>query len=185
MDTIEATTTKRLDLNPLSKEDFVEAVARTRSIETGETVLPSDIKDLSRVNERQLFVSLVYSGLRQVNSPVSDLFLEKLPQVLSNLADKSDGKALLIRGTRRVLRQLIKAGELSRKTAREIRRYALGHSQLDSDRTRLSEKRLNDLPDDTPLRTIKTAFERHSVNPAAIKEEHTAFKAHLRDEINS
>ncbi|MCB0335849.1 MAG: hypothetical protein KDD62_06070 [Bdellovibrionales bacterium] len=169
-------------ISPLTKEEFVEAIAQTRSRELGETVLPSDIKDLSRVHEQQLFVASVYAALRQGYGNVAEDFLNRFETSLRGLEAGEKDSALLIRATRRALRQIIKTGALGRKAARSIRRYALGKSQLDSDRTQLSEKRLNDTPDDTPLRTVKTAFDRFSGNVEAIKEEHAAFKAHLRTE---
>lgn len=170
------------NFNSSSRESLIQSIAKIRSLETGAEVSPEAITDYTRINEQQFYAVNLYDGLKQVDVKIADKFAGYTAEALAKITESGIDFSSLIRASKRALNRLILAKDVKRTVARELRGFALGKSQLDSDRTKLSVSRLTDAADDTPLRTVKTALVKYEENAIASGEERAEFRKAMKAE---
>lgn len=133
------------------------------------------ITDNSRVSEQEVFSALIYEGLGKIDKNLQSEFLGSLSELIKNVKE-FDPKNSVLRGTKRALKKLINSKSLVKDAARELRKFALGKSQLDNDNTRVSSSKLESQTNSTPVRSVKNALNMVSNNEIANNETHYAFK---------
>lgn len=93
------------------------------------------------MGEDFVYTSLVYDQLKKQNSSIAETFKNKIAIVFDKLNSESRREFQpLFKATNRVLRQLVKSGDLTKKINKVMKRIAFGKSQLDSDKEHLKRK---------------------------------------------
>lgn len=139
----------------------------------------SDITVNSKVNEQDLFASLVHLSLKQIDSKLGDEYAQKLPDLIKDVS-KFDSENAVLKAAKRSLYKLVKLRKLSNGAAKIIRRIVVGKSQLDDNLTNLSTKRLENAKE-TPLRAVKTALERIVKNNRASEEQFLEYRKNTKE----
>lgn len=119
----------------------------------------------TNLTEKEAYATLVHSKLNALNPKLAEQFIAQLPEALKRRR-QIDGDGDLFKATDRILRGMIQDGSLSQDQYRSLKSYALGKSQMDGDRTSLSNS------NSTLLDLIKMLSE----NSIADTDELKAFK---------
>jgi hypothetical protein len=90
------------------------------------------------MGEDFVYTSLVYDQLKKQDASLAETFKSKIATVFNRLNDKSRRESQpLFKATNRVLRTMVRAGDLTKKINKVMKRIALGKSQLDKKPNRL------------------------------------------------
>lgn len=135
----------------------------------------ADITENSRINEQDLFAAVVENALGQVDPELSTKFSAAFAKEVEQFKALEQSDTML-KATRRALNSLIKDNALSRYAAKQIRKFALGKSQLDDIRSKLSVAKEDAESSETPLRAVKTALQKISENAIATDAEFIEFR---------
>lgn len=95
------------------------------------------VGDTTKTSEQELYTALISNGLGKIDINIQSKFMDKLPSLIEKVST-FDAPNAVFRGTKRALKQLVNENILARGAGRILKRFALGKSQLDQDRTRLS-----------------------------------------------
>lgn len=164
------------DLNRL--RDSIVFIKSTRR-NTDSTSI--SLTENSRINEQELFASIAHYLTGKLSSGIRTTFESTFSRHAQSEELANSAHAVL-QATRRSLRSLVQDNEIPQIVARAIRRIALGKAQLDDDRTTLRTERQPGATE-TPLRSLKIAFDTIQTNPIATGMEHTEFKHFVADEV--
>ena len=137
------------------------------------------ISDNSRVNEIHTYAAFIHQRLQDKNPALAERFLQELPERLQGVSD-GPKKSALFKVSGRIVRDMIRSGDLKRGDYIKIRRYAFGKAQLDSDRTALSTGRIATSGSGSPLRSLLNALSITEDNSGATKEEMRIWKSFVK-----
>lgn len=156
----------------LNKDSLMESLGKIRRIENPKA---SEITENSRVNEQSVFAALVENSLKQVDEKLGANFEAAFSKELEELKANEDSDSLL-KAARRGLNSLVNDNLLSRYAARKIRSLAVGKSQLDDNRNKLSVEKEDPESSETPLRAVKTALNKIAENLEATALELSEYR---------
>jgi hypothetical protein len=152
-------------INKINKKDLKSAVNSVQKFSG----------DVGKTSEQELFTAIVYDGLGKIDQKIQAKFIEKLPELIEKVASFDADNAVL-RGTRRALRQLVQENSLAKGAGKILRQFALGKSQLDTDRTRLSSEQ--------SASSFDQIFKKVSANKIASEAELIKFNHNNRAEFS-
>lgn len=133
------------------------------------------LSNYSRVNEQELFGALILLQLKDLGKGLASKFLGSYRVIYADTV-KADPKFGVYDSVWKSLSSIRKAGLLAKEKVTEIRRYALGKSQLDSIKDEVSIKRVTPGKTDTAVRALKTALAKIKENPIATDLELDSFR---------
>ena len=137
-----------------------------------------EVSDLKRVNETEMYAAYVHHKLSKSNPDLAEEFLTKV-QEQTGIYKEERGDHLFYKASDRVMRSFVRSKQIKKRDYKQLKYEAFGKSQFDSDRTRISAKRLEDLPSgDTAVRAIKTALTKAESNEKASDPEFQVWRAH-------
>ena len=169
-----------LSQTKLGASELKTSIAIIKSGLKNSPVSKSDIKNLSRVNEQELFAALTHRALSDRDPKLGNSFSEKFPSLVEELRSKFP-KDYTFRAAKRIIRSLIKEGELSKLEGKALRRFAVGKSQLDSEPSKLSTSNITSSANDTAVRSFGKALEKIAKNEIASEEVMSSFRAHNQE----
>lgn len=134
------------------------------------------ISDLTRVNEEDLFATVMYRELKGINAKAAEEFMTELPAAITKLLG-TKGIVLVYKAADRIARDLVRRGRIAQEVFKDIKKKALGLAQLDGDKTWLDTKRNEAATgSDTPLRSVKTAKASLVTNQSLTEDQYALFR---------
>lgn len=156
---------------------LLDSIALVLSAKGRKTINSGELTEKMRINEEELYSAIILKRLTRRASSLAAQLVEALPEQIKKI-HTNKGSIQVFKATDRIMRRLVKGGQISRNVYRRLRNFAFGKAQLDSDRSWLSTKRSEDqAKGDTPLRTLATALSKYQTNSPASPEEIRAFRA--------
>ena len=93
------------------------------------------------MGEDFVYTSLVYDQLKKQNPSLAETFKNKIAKVFNKLNSEAKKEFQpLYKATNRILKQLVKAGDISKKINKVMKRIAFGKCQLDNNKERMTRK---------------------------------------------
>jgi hypothetical protein len=156
---------------------ILESVAMVLGAKKGKEIRAEQLTGAMRINEEELYSAIIHQQLKASNPEAATAFEQALPGQIDKIKT-NQGATRIFKATDRIMRAFVRSKLVSHDLYRQMRDFAFGKSQLDSDRTWLSIKRTEQQGrGDTPLRSISTALNKFSENAPALAEEISAFRA--------
>lgn len=156
---------------------LLESVAMILGAKKGKEIKAEQLTGAMRINEEELYSAIIHQQLKASNPDAATTFEQTLPGQIDKIKT-NQGATRIFKATDRIMRAFVRRKLISHDLYRQMRDFAFGKSQLDSDRTWLSIKRTEQQGrGDTPLRSISTALNKFSENTPALAEEISAFRA--------
>ena len=144
----------------------------------------------SRVREEDLFAAAVHLQLSNKSTDLGAKFIAQFGATLSNMT-RVRGSANLFKAADKVLRQIVRSGDVTPLEYRDIKAFAFGKAQLDQDRTEVAWTNLKDVPNQlglgrsTPQSSadVDSALQKFESNTPASELELAIFK--VKEAFNS
>lgn len=128
-----------------------------------------------------MYAAYVHHKLQKSNPDLANEFISKVQEQTTNYKTER-GDYLFYKASDRVMREFVRTRKIKKKEYKEIKYEAFGKSQFDTDRTRISAERLENLPEgDTAVRAVKTALSKAESNDKASDGEFQVWRAHEAD----
>lgn len=131
----------------------------------------------SKLDEQDVFASLIYSSLKQIDKNIASSYLNRLETIFSAVSKEGSENSML-KAARRALYKLVKERKLANGAAKIIRRVVVGKSNLDGDVTSLLTKRVEGAKE-TPVRAVKTILSKIKENLRATEIEFKNYSNNL------
>ena len=124
----------------LDAESLKDSMADMMNTLVGTNKKGSNIGN-EEMGEDFVYTSLVYDQLKKQNPSLAETFKSKIAKVFNKLNSEAKREFQpLYKATNRILKQLVKAGDISKKINKVMIRIAFGKCQLDNDKEHMKRK---------------------------------------------
>lgn len=158
-------------------ENMTHSFATILSVDQKDPLTPEQITAGKRINEQECYAALIHRALTSKKPAVAAKF-EKQLKSASETYKGNHGEINLFKISDRLLRQFVRENSITQQEYRELRDFAFGKAQLDSNRIMISSEKVDgSKTDDTPVRALSTFYKKLETNQVANAAEIAQFKA--------
>lgn len=154
-----------------------KSLAMVLSAKHKRVIHPSSLGKQTKISEQELFAALAHHKLSDINPALGEKFARQLPTALANCRRLGSTPSLL-QATSCILRNMLRNHNLTQAQFREIRAYALGKAQLDTNRIDVAGPSNEAAYKGTASQLgVEQAIQRTITNKVASESEVAAFRA--------